>query len=49
MEIACGLGLAGAPPLGHIMYDHFGYAGPFIMVGSMFLFASMVIKSLVPV
>lgn len=49
MEIASGLGLAGAPPLGKFMYAYMGYAGPFLLIGGMFLIASIVIKNFVPV
>ena len=48
MEIACGLGMTIAPPLGSALYEWGGYAYPFYAIGALFTFFAFIIKFVVP-
>lgn len=48
MEIACGLGMTVAPPLGSALYEWGGYAYPFYGIGALFLVMAIIIKLVVP-
>lgn len=48
MEIACGLGMTIAPPLGSALYQWGGYAYPFYAIGALFTCFAFIIKMVVP-